>query len=50
MLEPEADERRIILMVDDFWGEQEWQSFTTELRRAFPDREPASLLRWERLL
>ncbi len=31
------------LMVDDFWGEYEWQSFTAELRRAFPDREPVEL-------
>ncbi len=31
------------LMADDFWGEYEWQSFTAELRRAFPDREPVEL-------
>lgn len=31
------------LMVDDFWGEDEWYNFATELRRVFPDREPVEL-------
>ena len=31
------------LMVDDFWGEEEWESLRAELRRAFPDREPVEL-------
>jgi hypothetical protein len=31
------------LMVDDFWGEHEWQSLKTELARVFPDREPVEL-------
>ncbi len=31
------------LMVDDFWGEEEWESLRVELRRAFPDREPVEL-------
>ncbi len=31
------------LMVDDFWGEQEWESLAGELRRVFPDREPIEL-------
>ncbi len=31
------------LMVDDFWGEFEWESFIAEFRRAFPDREPVEL-------
>ncbi|MFN0056071.1 MAG: DUF4159 domain-containing protein [Planctomycetales bacterium] len=31
------------LMVDDFWGEQEWSNFYRELRRVFPDREPREL-------
>ena len=31
------------LMADDFWGEYEWEIFTTQLRRAFPDREPVKL-------
>ena len=31
------------LMADDFWGEYEWEIFTTQLRRAFPDREPVEL-------
>ena len=32
------------LMVDDFWGEQEWESLAAELRRVFPNREPIELL------
>ena len=28
------------LMVDDFWGEREWDNFYRELKRVFPDREP----------
>ncbi|MFH1918988.1 MAG: DUF4159 domain-containing protein [Planctomycetota bacterium] len=31
------------LMVDDFWGEEEWYNFYTEIRRVFPDREPQEL-------
>ncbi len=31
------------LMVDDFWGEEEWGSLAAELRRVFPDREPVEL-------
>lgn len=31
------------LMVDDFWGEAEWESLAWELRRVFPDREPVDL-------
>jgi hypothetical protein len=31
------------LMVDDFWGEAEWESLAGELRRAFPDRQPIDL-------
>jgi hypothetical protein len=27
------------LMVDDFWGEDEWDNFATEIERVFPDRE-----------
>ena len=30
-------------MVDDFWGESEWQSLAAELRQVFPDREPIDL-------
>ena len=26
------------LMVDDFWGEDEWENFETEIKRVFPDR------------
>jgi len=28
------------LMVDDFWGEYEYQNFRQEIMRVFPDREP----------
>ena len=31
------------LMVDDFWGEDEWYNFYTEIRRVFPDRQPKEL-------
>ncbi|MGH7199010.1 MAG: DUF4159 domain-containing protein, partial [Planctomycetaceae bacterium] len=31
------------LMVDDFWGEAEWDNFYHEIRRVFPDREPLEL-------
>jgi hypothetical protein len=27
------------LMVDDFWGEAEWQHFAEQMRHVFPDRE-----------
>ncbi|MBM3967630.1 MAG: DUF4159 domain-containing protein, partial [Planctomycetes bacterium] len=28
------------LMVDDFWGDEEYDNFYGELKRVFPDREP----------
>ena len=31
------------LMVDDFWGEDEWDNFYYEIKRVFPDREPREL-------
>jgi len=31
------------LMVDDFWGEDEWFNFHSEFKRVFPDREPVEL-------
>lgn len=31
------------LMVDDFWGEDEWYNFYQEIRRVFPDRQPVEL-------
>ena len=31
------------LMVDDFWGEQEWDNFYQNIKRVFPDREPIEL-------
>jgi hypothetical protein len=31
------------LMVDDFWGEDEWDNFYGEIKRVFPDREPIEL-------
>jgi len=27
------------MMVDDFWGDEEWENFEREIRRVFPDRE-----------
>lgn len=31
------------LMVDDFWGESEWENFYREIKRVFPEREPIEL-------
>lgn len=31
------------VMVDDFWGEYEWEMFYRDLKRVFPDREPVDL-------
>ena len=31
------------LMVDDFWGEREWENFYLEMKRVFPEREPKEL-------
>jgi hypothetical protein len=31
------------LMVDDFWGEAEWENFAREFKRVFPDRDPVEL-------
>lgn len=31
------------LMADDFWGEDEWYGFYSEIKRVFPDREPIEL-------
>ncbi len=31
------------LMVDDFWGEREWDNFYEEIKRVFPEREPVEL-------
>ena len=31
------------LMVDDFWGEDEWWNFHSQIKRVFPDREPEEL-------
>ena len=31
------------LMVDDFWGQDEWENFYQEIKRVFPDREPIEL-------
>jgi hypothetical protein len=31
------------LMVDDFWGEMEWNNFYYEIKRVFPEREPVEL-------
>ena len=31
------------MMVDDFWGDEEWDNFYNEIKRVFPDREPQEL-------
>jgi hypothetical protein len=31
------------LMVDDFWGDYEWENFHREIKRVFPEREPQEL-------
>jgi hypothetical protein len=31
------------LMIDDFWGENEWYNIYFELKRVFPEREPVEL-------
>ena len=31
------------LMVDDFWGDSQWQNFYEQIKRVFPDREPVEL-------
>jgi hypothetical protein len=31
------------LMVDDFWGDDEWDNFYQQIKRVFPDREPVEL-------
>ena len=32
------------LMVDDFWGDEEWANFYEQIKRVFPEREPVELL------
>lgn len=31
------------ILVDDFWGDEEWQVFHAALKQIFPDREPVEL-------
>lgn len=31
------------LMVDDFWGDDQWHHFYAQIKRVFPDREPVEL-------
>jgi hypothetical protein len=31
------------LMVDDFWGDDQWWNFYEQIKRVFPDREPIDL-------
>jgi len=33
------------MMVDDFWGQTEWDGFCRAMKRVFPDREPVDLRR-----
>jgi hypothetical protein len=37
------------LMVDDFWGTREWESFHRAMKRVFPDREPVDVPRTHRI-
>jgi len=31
------------MMVDDFWGDYQWQNFYEQIKRVFPEREPQEL-------
>lgn len=31
------------LMVDDFWGEDEWENFREQIKRVFPERDPVEV-------
>lgn len=31
------------MMVDDFWGDSQWEQFYSQIKRVFPDREPVLL-------
>jgi hypothetical protein len=31
------------LMIDDFWGEEQWENLHGQMKRVFPDREPEEL-------
>lgn len=31
------------LMVDDFWGDEQWDNFYLQMKRVFPNREPVEL-------
>lgn len=31
------------MMVDDFWGDREWENFYENIKRVFPEREPIEL-------
>lgn len=31
------------MMVDDFWGDDEWENFHAQMKRVFPEREPVEL-------
>jgi len=37
------------LMIDDFWGEQEWEVMANEMKRVFPDRDFKDLPRSHRI-
>ena len=37
------------LMVDDFWGDEQWDSFYTAIKQVFPDREPEDVPRSHRI-
>jgi Domain of unknown function (DUF4159) len=37
------------MMVDDFWGDSQWEQFYGQIKRVFPDREPVLLTMTNRI-
>lgn len=37
------------MMVDDFWGDSQWEQFHGQIKRVFPDREPVLLAMTNRI-
>ena len=33
-------------MIDDFWGDEEWENLETEIKRVFPDRQIFDAMLW----
>ena len=40
---PPLPAERWFMMVDDFWGDDQWEHFSSKSKRVFPDREPVEL-------